>query len=820
MCDIFFKNIAILISFGVDFIKGNFDFLEKTYSDLFELADGMEKTVYNDPDSSTMKGNKFLELIIESIYDIEGLKLKGNLAQDISRLKDFNIISYEIREKFNNARRVRNNAVHSKRSSTDKEAFRLAALLYSISVWFYKKYGNDDSFRKAPPFNKSLIVDKNNFDTNVVSQVESSQNSQNDDFKEDLEDILNKVISDKIDSIVNTVKDSKGSEKDSEIIVDNDNKIDDNSEGYLSEDSKFILHKYNGSYLLNELLKLKKSSKEAVENSNGFNSYFKNYMHVNREIQDELYDKLMEVSNNSQSHLIMLAGSVGDGKSHLLSFMKNHFPDLMNNFTVINDATESLDPNLTALQTLRKRLSSFNDKNINNSNKKLILAINLGILSNFFEDENISDEFSILKSKLNKINIFDASSITDNITDEHLSIINFADYKLYELDEEKVSSNFISELIIRITNTSENNPFYAAYKKDIDLGVVSPVIYNYQMFMNKDVQKIIVDNLIKCIIQNKMLTNTREILNFFYEILVPSNLNKNYDMTNFYKYVNDLLPCLFFNTENRSKILKNMIYQSPINLRNDKIDQLLISLNTLDMNYLIDTYFDDYPEFEIFKHYLLSDDYNELNKSKQNEIKRNLLYFASFFGKNSIKNAFVDEIYNEYIKYLYNYNYQGNLRHLFLQIEKSIFKWKGSIKNDYIIIDNLPNFDVSKKLSLDFRKNEVIDKDIKHRFKDFISFNFLIDEQECMEKCTGDQCNFNNCVNLKVDYLLFEIIYKINKGYRPNKNEKENLLVFNDFIDNILIKSKSKQLLLHHKEENKFFKFKKSSGNYYSFAEE
>ena len=180
----------------------------------------------------------------------------------------------------------------------------------------------------------------------------------------------------------------------------------------------------------------------------------------------------------------------------------------------------------------------------------------------------------------------------------------------------------------------------------------------------------------------------------------------------------------------------------------------------------------------------------------------------------------MDEIYGDYIKYLFNYNYNANLRNLFRQIERAIFKWKGSIKNDYIIIDNLPNFDISKKISLDFRKNEIINKNVENRFKDVISFNFLVDEQECTKDCLGDSCTFNNCVTLKVDYLLFEIIYKINKGYKPNKNEKENLLVFNEFIENILNKSKSKQLLIHHKEENKFFKFKKSSGSYYTFAEE
>ena len=83
----------------------------------------------------------------------------------------------------------------------------------------------------------------------------------------------------------------------------------------------------------------------------------------------------------------MLSGSVGDGKSHLLSYMKYKHPDLMENFSIHNDATESFDPNLTAIETLNKVLEPFSDENINESNEKLILAINLGILSNLMDDE-------------------------------------------------------------------------------------------------------------------------------------------------------------------------------------------------------------------------------------------------------------------------------------------------------------------------------------------------------------------------------------------------------------------------------------------------
>lgn len=374
---------------GVDFIKGNFDFLEKTFGDLFELADGMEKTVYNDPDSSTMKGNKFLELLVESIYDVEGLRLKGNLAQDISRLKEFNIIGYELKEKFHSARRIRNDAVHNKRVSTDKEAFRLAALLYTLSIWFYKKYGHDDSFRKVPPFNKSLIIDKNNaFNVNGTDTGGSVINRPDE------------IITPKTHTDVEIKKDTD-------------------------------FKQYKGSYLLNELSKLKKSSKESVKDANGFKDSFNEYMHIDRRIQEEFITKLEELKDKSSPQLIMLAGSTGDGKSHLLSYMQDKKPKLMESYDVHNDATESFDPKLTAIQTLFDVLDRFSDKNLNNpsnNSKNLILAVNLGILSDLLDDEYMISNFSLLRKHLEKANVFDISSVTKCATNDFLTVINFNDY--------------------------------------------------------------------------------------------------------------------------------------------------------------------------------------------------------------------------------------------------------------------------------------------------------------------------------------------------------------------------------------------------------
>ena len=154
-------------------------------------------------------------------------------------------------------------------------------------------------------------------------------------------------------------------------------------------------------------------------------------------------------------------------------------------------------------------------------------------------------------------------------------------------------------------------------------------------------------------------------------------------------------------------------------------------------------------------------------------------------------------------------------------IKSSILEWRGSIKKDYVIINELPNFIISKRISVDFKPNKSSETNLKNNFKNHISFNVIVNNDFCdSEYCIGDYCEKQKCVKLNVDYLLFEAIEKINKGYKPNKNEKENLIVFDDFIDEILSKKGDNELSILYKSNNSYFKFKSSSGNYYSLESE
>ena len=70
--------------------------------------------------------------------------------------------------------------------------------------------------------------------------------------------------------------------------------------------------------LVEELCRLKKSSMEAVDNESSF-SEFKQYMHVHRQVEDDLKGIIEKAKESTKKSLVLVCGNVGDGKSHLIS---------------------------------------------------------------------------------------------------------------------------------------------------------------------------------------------------------------------------------------------------------------------------------------------------------------------------------------------------------------------------------------------------------------------------------------------------------------------------------------------------------------------
>lgn len=106
----------------------------------------------------------------------------------------------------------------------------------------------------------------------------------------------------------------------------------------------------------------------------------------------------------------------------MLSYCKAIYPEMMEKFYVHNDSTASLYTDKPASYTLMKIMENFTDDKIDQSNSKVILAINLGTLNNFLEADE-ENRFGKLKRYVESTGILDETILQPILYNSLIRII-------------------------------------------------------------------------------------------------------------------------------------------------------------------------------------------------------------------------------------------------------------------------------------------------------------------------------------------------------------------------------------------------------------
>lgn len=533
---------------------------------------------------------------------------------------------------------------------------------------------------------------------------------------------------------------------------------------------------------------LQSSSKESVANADSFGK-LQSYMHVDRGIQKEFEEILKELKQKERPGLLLLCGSVGDGKSHLLAYMKAKHSDLFEGVFIHNDSTESYDYDKNSLETLEKVLSQF-DMN-GTASRPVIIAINLGVLHNFYSKQRKLDKFQSLCDFIDRCGVFDRGQ-QDTNHDGDFHLLNFADTQPYVLTEDGPESSFFMELIDKVTAPNPNNPFYDAWVQDIEIEITSAAHTNYSLLQQQEVKESIVQSLIEVMIKKKVFISTRSFYNFLFEIIVPSN----YELAseNEVMSVNEMLPNLMYGHPDRSPLLAALHEIDPLKNRLETTDQLVANL-------LLKTDSFEYVKEELGEKTTVGawKQVNNMHKhGSQTDFSRLFIrHHSLLFRKN------YDDAYREFVKFLYSY-YIGDeeeIGRLFELIENVIYAWKGSPKDRYIYADS-PN--------KTFR----------------VAFEIMLDP-EVDEKVFGSANNFNSVEHFtssikigfsqrektflfELDYQLFSLLKQINKGYRPNRQDMQNALQFSEFHHKLIQSAEKKNnVLIVHTHDGAIIEVKK-----------
>jgi len=537
---------------------------------------------------------------------------------------------------------------------------------------------------------------------------------------------------------------------------------------------------------VSELSKLRKLSMESVENTASFDA-FKKYLHVLRPVESDLRNLLNKVNAVNKKTLILLCGSAGDGKSHLISYLSNaDDAHLLDSFELYNDATESSAPQLTSIDTLAEKLAPFNDENCNTDDGfKMILAINLGTLNNFIESKK-GKSFSALKKYVEAYDMFSTNiwpnSYHDNSVFQHVS---FSDYQIFTLNDNGVGTAYLEELFEKVFRQADDNPFYKAFcsNDSCTLCQKCPVRHNFEFMLDSAHQKAVINKIVEVVIKDKAIVSTREILNLIYDLLVHPDFDYNAmckaaasEVKYLTKYIQCTIPMLMYEFDDISPLVNTVRKHDRLKDRQAEMDVDMTRFHSLENIY------------ETFTEATQGTPFAKLNETTQiailggikSELKKLVYRFIVRIRdlKGEILDTTQQQLFDEYIQYLY-WQHSGNERKLLKLYEatqRAVLNWDGKFDSDTICIDDSNDkFWVLEQLHVSpCPYGHKPETDEVLRFSTTLKLRFKKDDSD------------TQTAEISMDYALFEMISAMREGYRPTVQDKKQHTDFVSFVQRLI----------------------------------
>lgn len=537
--------------------------------------------------------------------------------------------------------------------------------------------------------------------------------------------------------------------------------------------------------LAEKLSQLRESSKVSVAQGASYSlGELQEYLHIEREVEKNLRSQIVLSSNQDKGQLLLVCGNVGDGKSHILSFLNKELSEEMGQFKIHNDATESHNPKDSSNDTLHKVLEGFRDENINNSSDKIILAINLGTLSKFLEEHGA--EYTQLCRYVTDKNILDTDVIHDDSYEAKSPFhhVNFTDYHMYSLTTKGPTSLIISSLLERLVTNDDRNQIYKAYQEliKLDWSVNCPIRYNYEFLFKAENREALMNLIVQAIVKNKEIISVRALLNFFFDFIVPVGLKwENVDLHQSQiteskegEYLSYLAPNYLFEHPELSGIFDNIAKLDPCVHRYAGLDSSLINLINSE------------TPSKLFKQHIgdgiLSgiEETIDCGKLKNEELTK-LFIRLNFFGRRMEVACLSDPYFAKYMQtlYLFNNNNIDAVKDVYDLVYESARRWYGDPKKTKKVVINLGRNQSKYRVFKDFKaepsytpKEEKANETLTKFVQEF-TLDFQLDGS-------------SEPLRIHIDFRLFEILNRILNGYRPNKKDNNNFLSFVSLVNKLI----------------------------------
>lgn len=489
---------------------------------------------------------------------------------------------------------------------------------------------------------------------------------------------------------------------------------------------------------------------------------FKDWLYVTGDIEVH-FDEIVEQMIQNEGGILFVCGSSGDGKSELLVRKSKKYGTTVD-FHL--DATHSDGPRKTAIDSLNERFRKYKLKH-----RPLVIGVNTGILGNYAEEG--SAEHYDIKEAIHNFLICKLCAIPTGYR-----FLNFEDYPKFSFGSSGVESDFVRNIIEKITLHSPGNPFYALHKEEQSSPTDPFLATNFKLLSDSGVQKTIVELLLKARLEKNQFLTARNLLDFIYNIVCSDNY---------------IFNTLFENTSN--ELLRKMRSFDPMRLRSQQLDSFLLQqkLNIPD------------PQFEDFKKELR---YYGIPSQLDSQSYIRLFYILrhSNIGNNYHKQfevSMADDCMDKYIKW-------WSLHHDFFHTDSVSQRDLQPFYKD-ILINGLNNY-INRRCPFLSKREYLLSvlNDFVVATKLKIVPNFKKIEKESVPKTNYFKVhlmvNEIDIAPLEISLNLLELLQKVANGYQPSKHDSASILLLDDAVQNIMsVASAQRCMIIANRDQRALF---------------
>lgn len=484
----------------------------------------------------------------------------------------------------------------------------------------------------------------------------------------------------------------------------------------------------------------------------------KEQLFVKQEIETEL-QRYLDVAKPGE--IIFLCGSSGDGKSEILTRCKSN-PRYQQRFSFHLDATHSFAPRQSAIDALNDLFSNHHQYS-----SPLLIGINTGMLANFAREG--AECHLAIRTAIDSFLSADQEE-SRPYRSGHCSFFDFEHYPKFQFNEKKQYSSFIKTLLDNLTRNDDSNLFQFIFRHDETVNPELKEVANYKLLCLPGVQDVLITQLFKARLIKDQFVTTRTLLDFLHHLLMgPGYLFDNLFTgaeNDLIKKVSDFDPARLHTYE-----IDQFILRYELGLVDPELDEFLAALAPLHVRFdrqcvnpgdaasLIRLFWllqdeslgnNYHQKFSVFFNESLFEHYSEIWHLHKN-------YTADSEQKKVLNRFYTSELIAGIQRY-------ANRKAPELSMQKEEFflgEYGGGkitapveLKPDWVAIRNKntahpTGFDVHLKVGQ------------------------------------------NSLLPVRIGLNLFELLNKLNNGYRPNKYDKNAIVLLDELVELITEQAKS-----------------------------